>query len=276
MVHPIAQEIDRVRVINQSGGHRTHLGISLIGKECSRQIWYSYRWARGAAFSGRMLRLFDRGHDEEARIIGWLRSIGAVVYDTDPTTRKQHLVSELGGHFGGSADGIVENLERFGLAGRGLLEMKTHNTKSFLEVVKKGVTLKTSKPVHWVQMQMYMDGLGLPWGLYVAVNKNDDALHIEEVKAEPETANKYRDKARAVVAANEAPPKINLSPSWFLCRMCEYRQICHYNQPPEKNCRSCIHAEPDTATGGWQCRLHGGEIPKDFIQKGCDEWEKIT
>ena len=64
-------------------GFRTHLGASLIGGECSRALWYGFRWATKPKFSGRILRLFNRGHLEEARFISLLLMIGCTVYQQD-------------------------------------------------------------------------------------------------------------------------------------------------------------------------------------------------
>lgn len=63
------------------------LGASQIGRECERQLWYGFRWATmGEAFDGRMLRLFNRGHREEAVFVEELRGIGCDVRDVDPST----------------------------------------------------------------------------------------------------------------------------------------------------------------------------------------------
>ncbi|HEX8349957.1 MAG TPA: hypothetical protein VF598_08335, partial [Hymenobacter sp.] len=64
----------------EDGGFRSHLGASVIGRECGRQIWYGWRWARKPKFQARMLRLFNRGHLEEARFIAALLAIGVQVY----------------------------------------------------------------------------------------------------------------------------------------------------------------------------------------------------
>ena len=64
-------------------GFRSHLGASLIGGECSREIWYGFRWVKKPKFSGRILRLFNRGHLEEARFIAMLLTIGCQVWQQD-------------------------------------------------------------------------------------------------------------------------------------------------------------------------------------------------
>lgn len=67
-------------------GPRRHLGASVIGKECLREIWYGWRWAAFTRFEGRMLRLFERGHDEEPRLAELLRIAGAEVQEYDPAS----------------------------------------------------------------------------------------------------------------------------------------------------------------------------------------------
>ena len=50
-------------------GFREHLGASLIGKSCERALWYDFRWVTRARFPGRILRLFETGQLEEARLV---------------------------------------------------------------------------------------------------------------------------------------------------------------------------------------------------------------
>ncbi len=37
----------------QGDGFREHLGASLIGKPCSRALWFDFRWVTASRFSGR-------------------------------------------------------------------------------------------------------------------------------------------------------------------------------------------------------------------------------
>lgn len=75
----ITQRIDQHWEDNQEDGRRGHLGGSLIGRECMRELWYSFRWASANRFKGRILRLFDRGHKEEFRFVDYLAQIGVEV-----------------------------------------------------------------------------------------------------------------------------------------------------------------------------------------------------
>lgn len=76
----VLKEIDAYCVQTYDGGHRTHLGASLIGRNCKRYLWYVFRWCLRAATDGRKQRLFNRGHREEARFVEWLEGIGIKVW----------------------------------------------------------------------------------------------------------------------------------------------------------------------------------------------------
>ena len=76
---------------------RPHLGASVIGRPCARELWYSFRWGTESDFNGRLLRLFRRGHQEEGPLVADLRNAGVTVLDADPRTGKQFQFSVLEG-----------------------------------------------------------------------------------------------------------------------------------------------------------------------------------
>jgi hypothetical protein len=76
----ILEEIDEYCVRTYDGGHRSHLGASLIGRECKRYLWYVFRWCLHEKTTGRQQRLFNRGHREEARFVEWLEGIGFKIW----------------------------------------------------------------------------------------------------------------------------------------------------------------------------------------------------
>lgn len=273
----IAKEIDKQVVAHSEDGLRAHLGASVIGRECSREIWGKFRWLKREKAPGRMRRLWQRGHDEEPRLIQLIRSIGGIVQETDPETGKQFRIKAVRGHFGGSGDGKVWNLERFDIKGimkgPGLAEFKTSGQKYFPALKKDGV--RRNKPEHFAQMQTYMDRMGLGWALYMAVNKDDDDLHLETVENDGTTGPKMLDKAEDIINSQTPPARINESPAFYKCKMCDLRMICHYGEAPEKNCRSCINAHP-VDDGEWYCDKHKAVIPRNFLRKGCDSWEPIA
>ena len=229
----------------QGDGFRDHLGASLIGKSCARALWYDFRWATPARHTGRILRLFETGQLEEARLARDLRATGATVLEVDPETGRQFRVEAFGGHFGGSLDavaiGLMEAPETWHV-----VEFKTHSAKSFSELIAKGVVL--AKPQHAAQMQVYMHLTGVTRALYVAVCKDTDALHIERVPADTAMGERLLEKARRIVFAQHPPERISADPAWFQCRFCDHHGLCHGDDAPAVTCRSCLHSTPLSKT----------------------------
>lgn len=253
---------------------RKHLGASIIGKKCKRFLWLTFRWAAPPAFDGRMYRLFNRGHLEEPRFVLQLRGIGFTVHETDPATNQQFRISGCGGHFGGSLDAILFPPNRYGIAEPVLGEFKTHGQKSYDKYLKDGVAL--SKPEHVEQMHTYGPTYNLNFGFYFPVNKNDDSIDPEIIKLDPVKANANLLKADSVIRSQTPPPKIALDPAFFDCKYCDqFRDICHFNKPPVKNCRSCVRASP-VQGGQWFCEMAKDIIPEDFIPVGCGSWTRIV
>jgi hypothetical protein len=248
---------------------RSHMGASQIGSKCGRAIWYGFHWATRPHFSGRLLRLFNRGHLEEGRFIAMLQMIGAQVYQQDENG-KQFRISDCAGHYGGSGDGIAVGIPDLQPDQRCLLEFKTHNDKSFVSLQAKGV--KEAKPEHYVQMQQYMGKMGLACALYGAVNKNTDELHLELVLYDSANQEEFLQRAHKIVWMTEPPKKVNESPGWFECKWCDHRPVCHLDAAPDRNCRTCGYSSPidDGKDGGsWFCKQHNAIIPKEVQDQGC-------
>lgn len=248
---------------------RNHLGISEVGKPCSRFIYYKFRWMVQEQFDGRMRRLFQYGHDSEERFINYLEGIGCKVYRFD-NNGKQFRVSGVMGHYGGSCDGVVITPWYPDLPILG--EFKSHNTKSFTNYIDK--KLKKSKPQHWDQMCGYGEKLKIQYGLYFPENKNDSDIQVELVKLDWERGKQLEVKATEIILAKEPPPRISDNPALFDCKYCAALDICHKGAIPLKNCRSCKNSMP-TDSGTWTCHLYNMIIPADFIPKGCDKWIPI-
>lgn len=253
----------------ERGEWREHLGASIIGRECERQIWYSWRWTLKVSFSGRMLRLFQRGQLEEDQFIKDLRAIGAEVHAVNMDTGDQFRVSALGGHFGGSMDGAARGIPEAPKSWH-VLEFKTHNDKSFTKLAKESVA--KAKPEHYTQMQVYMGLTGMERALYLGVNKNDDNLYGERVRFDSKHFQRTMEKAERIVRAPEPPPRISNDAAFFKCKFCDASSLCHGTSSPYPNCRTCLHATPiieGEGHGVWGCGLHQCELSRADQVAGC-------
>lgn len=248
---------------------RNHLGISEIGEDCKRKLYYKFRWVAFENHDGRMRRLLTRGHREEERYVSYLEGIGCTVYRVDDTTGNQFRVGGVLGHYGGSCDGVVITPwfpDPF------IAEFKTHNTKSFVHYRDKG--LQISKPKHFDQMCGYGEKLKIQYGLYFPENKNDDDIKVTCIKLDWERGKQLEKKAEEIILATEPPPKISENPAFWSCKYCFAKDICHEGAVPVKNCRSCNNSMP--ADGGqWYCKQWTSIIPIENIKTGCDRWVPI-
>lgn len=246
---------------------RSHLGASLIGRDCTRELWYGFRWATIPEHEPRVLRLFNRGHLEEARFIAMLQIIGVEIwYETEDGG--QFKFSDCHGHFGSSLDGVVRGIPDLPPNVAAYTEFKTAADKRFQKVVKNGC--RNEKYEHFVQMQICMHEMNLPYSLYMMVNKNDDSLHAEIIEYDREVAIRYVDRASSIIFVDEAPPQINPSPGWWQCKFCNHAQVCKGSAVPEINCRTCAHSTPQQ-DGTWSCARGNDGIYREAVYTGCSE-----
>lgn len=311
-----------------SNKRRRYLGGSVVGNKCVRDSWYSFHWATTVTFEPRVLRLFDRGHREEERMVTWLRMIGVEVQEYDPDTiptlwhhpesddyvvvlppeitddlardcldvtgtfhewiarsrgvaipePKQFSFTAFDGHHRGNTDGRARNVpdqELWGIPRDEwiLTEYKTHGDKSFTDLTIKGVHV--AKPDHWAQMQRYMEKMNLRLALYGAVNKNTDDLYFEFVPFDPGAPVRHDATAKEAIYSLTPPKRISNSASWYDCKFCDHRPMCHFGAPLEKNCRTCTMSRPHS-NGNWFCTRWGKEIPHAAEAEGCGAWVMIT
>lgn len=262
---------DAYREDDPNDQFRSHLGASQIGRECERELWLGWRWSFLRRFQPRILRLFNRGHQEEARFLAMLEMIGVQFHQ--PEDGSQERISDFGGHFGSALDGVlwgVPDCPSEWILG----EFKTHNTKSFCKLVVEGVAV--SKPEHYSQMQTCMARRGIHKTLYLAVNKNDDDLFGQIVTYDHTHATRELTKGSTIITRRDAPKRLSNDPSHFKCTTCDAKQRCHFpeQQDVPLNCRTCRHSVADLG-GTWGCDLHNIQLDKEAQLAGCDTWDAL-
>lgn len=256
-------------------GPRSHLGASIIGSECDRHLWYTWRWFKHEKFNGRMLRLFQDGHWYEERFVEMLRGIGFTVAQVTDNGEQRRIYA-VEGHFGGSCDGTATMPQRYGEMvskyAPFLLEFKTINTAGFT----KFHDVKESKPQHWAQMCTYGVKLGIRYCLYFLVNKNDADLHIEVVELDWDHGNRLISKGEWIIRSTVPPPRLSDNPSDYRCKMCNHHSVCHMRILPDVNCRSCLNSIP-VSNAQWYCNVWQSVIPsKEAMIQGCQAYKVLT
>jgi hypothetical protein len=217
-----------------------------------------------------MLRLFRRGDREEYVFVDMLRKLGATVYDVDDNG-KQFEFEDLGGHLSGHTDGVVELPDRYwrGADNRGatLLEFKTYNTARFKKLCTKKLCI--SDPKYYAQVQLYMGYGELEYCLFMAVCKETDELYLECVKFLKVDFLSYVKKAQYIIEAVDPPARISTLPSWWECKFCKHKCVCHSHHDSKVSCRSCYFARPIEGKK-WMC------IKGNDYGKVCDFYKDIA
>jgi hypothetical protein len=213
---------------------------------------------------GRMLRLFQTGHREEARILQELRDAGINVISHTPDGNQIHLQDPQCPHFSGSVDGVGYGFEYNDIAekieGPVLIEIKTMATAGFKRLQVNGV--KKEKPEHYAQMQMYMHwtqntAAPIVDAKYLCTCKETDEMHEETVYYLKDDAELYTRKAHEIIKSPVPPDRIkNASEKSYNCRFCDYIDLCiTKTKCAEVNCRTCAHSDPCHDSNVWNCNI---------------------
>ena len=280
-VHKLQDAIDKwcltqpeeryeVHIPEEKSGPRKYLGLSALGDPCARKVWFGWRWCHQEKFGARMLRLFRRGHREEQAFIQMLRGVGMEVHTHDGDG-KQFKVTDFEDHLSGHMDGVGFSKEfwKGPAPAHFILEFKTYNTRRFVKLQKEGVA--SADPKYYVQMQMYAGYEDLTGSLFCAVCKDDDSLYFEWVPSKTAVFNSNLNKAEGIISArspNEVQ-RISDNSSWYECKYCHFREICHKSGKSTPSCRSCYFGVPG-ANATWSC-----EKGREF-GKVCKEYKDIA
>lgn len=247
------------------------LGSSFIGNECLRQIWFDWRGFARESFKGRMLRLFGTGHLQEDRIVQDLRDAGFSVWNVDEKTGQQFQFIDSTGHFITKMDGVIKGVLTRESQPHAL-EIKTHNDKSFKELLKKGV--KESKPLHYAQVQITMALSNLRRTIYVALNKNDEQFEVFRIKEDKDEQEKLFKKINTLYEARLRPAGISEDAGSFGCKFCDMKHVCVNKVAPLLHCRTCRMCTPGVE-GKWVCEMDRETLPIQKQKLGCQHWDPL-
>lgn len=263
--------VGKAREAKQRPYHSIGIPVGKLGAECERQLWYGFRWAYPPeVFDARRLRIFESGNIEEARIVAGLKDAKFEVLDLDPATGKQFKIRLVGGHVRGKTDGKIRGIPEAPNKWH-VLECKSHNDKSFNDMIKNG--LEKSKPEHFVQCQIYMHADKIDRTLYYFVNKNDDTEYSYRVEYDQLLCISLELKAERVITSSHAPAKQFEDPTSklaFTCGFCKAKELCQEGGAAARNCRTCLHSTAHLdGDARWSCARHNHDLTIEQQQAGC-------
>ena len=214
---------------------RQYLGASRLGASCERALQYEYAKAPvdyGRETSGRILRIFERGHVIEDCMVTWLRAAGFDLR-TRKTNGEQFGFTAANGRLQGHVDGVIVGGPE-GFAYPALWENKCLGSKSWRDLEKN--RLAVAKPVYAAQVALYQAYLELHENpaIFTAVNADTMEIYTELVPFDGALAQRMSDRAAKVITATEAGellPRSFTDQTHFECRMCAWQDRCWRTHP---------------------------------------------
>lgn len=252
---------------------RRYLGLSSLGEECSRKLWYRFRWYKQERFSAQTLRMFEDGHTQETIAAERLREIPGILLKTHDDAGNQFGVSLFNDLIRGHCDGIITGVKE-APATPHIWEHKSCGDKTWkklitlIESIDQKEVLEKWNFTYYAQAVLYMHLFELkrhfmtvstPGGRdYVAIRTN----------AAPKVAKGLIEKGKAIIDSKEPPPRAFNKRDYYQCNWCPFQSICwgdesgRHAEAPAKNCRTCAHATPGEPD--WQCE----ENPENLVRIG--------
>lgn len=269
---PTLSEIDRlIEEISKEERPRPYLGMSSIGESCSRKLWYRFRFVDKEIFNADTLKRFEDGHRTETLIIDRLKLSDKLTV-IDVVDGKQIGFVEHNGHYKGHLDGKILGILQAPKTWH-VLEIKCCSDKKIAEL-KKAITdvgekeaLRKWNPVYYAQAQEYMRHTKYERHYLIAATPGGRDWISVRTNVDVEFGIRLKQKAKRIIESHEPLDKIGKS-DFFECRMCSFKDICHEDKQPLRNCRTCLHSTP-IENGEWHCNRYGKKLTLDEQIEGC-------
>lgn len=201
---------------NKEDEPRQYIGASSIGNPCERAIWYGLNYPEQKVVTAKQRLTFEIGRRLEGMIIDLMIESGLMVISPYPLVSREYPA------FQGNVDCVWlnDNMEL-----QAIIEIKTAKDSSFNIFKKKG--LRLWYPDYYDQIQSYLGMSGIPCAYILVLNKDTSELLSEKVEFDRHRYELLVEKAKRIGDAKIMPPRINGSPSYFRCKYCFYKGVCH-------------------------------------------------
>ena len=233
-IDPTLEAADAALVaVERARPGRDYLGMSALGDECSRRLWYSVHDPLQEQFDAATLKRFADGNDCEQVLINRIRLVSGITLLTlDPHTGRQYRLEGCDGKLKGHPDGFVLGLLQSPKTWH-VFEVKACGEKTFNKLVKlkaeKGEknALAAFNPIYHIQAQLYMGYAELTRHWLVCCTPGARDWISVRTEFDPVAFETLKDKAERILNARAPLAKLSNDPSWWICRTCQYHARCH-------------------------------------------------
>jgi hypothetical protein len=251
---------------------RHYLGMSQVGEECWRKLFYSFRSASKRSWNASGVRNIEDGFVQEDIMAERLRMLDYIeLHTVDPKNPKKQIgFSMLLDHFKGHCDGMIKGVKIAPQTWH-VWENKAVNVNKFNKLQQYKEKNEKTALAQWDmiyhdQAQIYMHcsqtlrhylTVQTPGGRdYTSCRTDYNRNAAETIIA----------KANAIIFDNWViPARMSEKREFYQCKWCEYQGVCHDGDFPLVNCKTCRYSEP-IKNGVRTCLFHD----KDIEEMACD------
>ena len=269
---PTLAAADEALEAGQDRKRRGYMGMSGVGHECSRKVWYDFRWISEIEFDAATLKRFADGHLSEDIQAERLRAVEGIELLTHDADGKQFAIVDDTGHLRGHTDGKILGL----LQAPKTWHVWEHKCSSKMNELIKFKTdlgeknaLKKWSIIYYTQAQLYMHYTGFSRHYLTCAEPGTRKSISVRTNYDCEFALRAISRAQSIVKADAPPARIANSSTFYLCRFCDHQKVCWGSALPPRHCRTCVMASPEDA-GQWSCGLGIQEpLGIDTQREGC-------
>jgi hypothetical protein len=229
---------------------RYYLGMSEIGHECVRYLWYSFRGVAERNIPASGLRAIQDGYKQEDIMAERLRLVpGIELVTMDTQTGEQIEYALCKGHFGGHFDGVIRGIIEAPQTWH-VWENKAVNEAKFNKldklIAEKGEknALNLWDYVYYCQAIIYMYCAGLTRHYLTVETPGGRQYTSCRTEEDKKLAKLLIDKAERIIFDNSIPARVSESREYYKCGWCQFKEICFDGAPALRSCRSCVNRAP--------------------------------
>jgi len=273
-LHEVDKALERIKAMESP---RHYLGMSAIGHECPRNLFYSFRNVAPNVIDGAGAKRIEDGHTQEPIMADRLRLLPYIELHTmDPDKPDRQIGFQLLlGHFRGHCDGIIRGIIESPKTWH-VWEHKSVNEKSFNKLVKLRQTVGEKKAlmewnvVYFDQAQIYMHEAGLTRHYLTVTTPGGRDYTSIRTEYSKSYAEAIIEKAQGIIFDNWVLPEgISDKREFFKCKWCQFQGHCHDGDIPLVHCKTCRYSEP-VKDGKRKCTFKDELIDDGMLNVGCD------